>query len=59
MVLLKTQAGYLSSLWILTLRQRGQGDWSVSYNMGSGPLDTICSGPDGHAFVERFRLHPG
>ncbi|MEN2749334.1 hypothetical protein [Sphingomonas sp. T9W2] len=51
MKLLRTQAGFVSVLWIVSIKQRPQGDWTVTYSVGSGVLDTICSGPDGHMLL--------
>lgn len=60
MVLLKTQAGWLSSRWIVTINQRAQGDYAVSYSYGSGMLDTICDAEHGRAFIDQCRIQlPG
>lgn len=51
MKLLRTKMGFISTLWIVSVVQRGQGDWAVSYSTGSGLLETTCTGPDGNAFL--------
>lgn len=56
MIMLKTAAGYLSSRWIVTMSQRAQGDFAVTYSVGNGTFDTTCSLGEAQAFIA---LHSG